>query len=182
MSTLEEPTITSETIFEGKIITVQVDYVQLPNGKKATRELVKHPGAVGVVAVTEDDRLIVVRQFRKPLEKVTLEIPAGKLEPGEDPLDCAKRELAEETGYRAGEWTPLVSVFTSPGFADEQIHLYVAKQLKPGESRPDEDEFVEHTFITIEEAFSLIEKGEICDAKTVLAVYAWQNAALQSHD
>ncbi|WP_054949543.1 NUDIX domain-containing protein [Numidum massiliense] len=178
MSTLNEPTIKSETIFEGKIITVQVDDVQLPNGKTATRELVKHSGAVAVLPLTKDQRLVLVEQFRKPLERVTVEIPAGKLEPGEDPLACAQRELAEETGFTARKWSPLVSFFTSPGFADEKIHLYVAEQLEAGKAAPDEDEFVHAMQVTFEEAQQLIAQGRICDAKTVTAVYAWHNRLL----
>lgn len=178
MSQFSEPTVKSDTIFEGNLIRVQVDHVRLPDGSTATRELVKHPGAVAVLPFTEDDRLVVVSQFRKPLEKVTVEIPAGKLDPGEDPLQCAQRELAEETGYRAHSWSHLVSFYTSPGFADELIHLYVAKELQAGTSQPDEGEFVQKREITLTEAFELINTGDICDAKTVTAVYAWQNREL----
>lgn len=178
MTRFSEPTVKSDTIFEGRVIRVQVDHVRLPDGNTATRELVKHPGAVAVLPFTEDNRLVVVSQFRKPLEKVTVEIPAGKLDPGEDPLHCAKRELAEETGYRANRWAHLVSFYTSPGFADELIHLYVAEQLQPGTSQPDEGEFVEKSEITLTEAMELIKTGDICDAKTVMAVYAWQNREL----
>lgn len=180
MSKFNEPTIKSETIFEGKLIKLQVDHVRLPNGKSATRELVKHPGAVAVLAFTSDNRLVVVEQYRKPLEKVTVEIPAGKLEQDEEPLQCAKRELVEETGYVATKWAHLVSFYTSPGFADEQLHLYVAEDLQAGQSQPDDDEFVNTREITLDEAFALIETKDICDAKTVAAVYAWQNRELQS--
>lgn len=180
MSQFNEPTIKSNTIFDGNIIKVQVDHVQLPNGKTATRELVKHPGAVAVLPLTSDNRLVVVEQFRKPLEKVTVEIPAGKLEPGEDRLQCAKRELREETGYSAGKWSHLVSFYTSPGFADEEIHLYIAEDLQTGQAQPDDDEFVHVREITLNEALTLIETTHICDAKTVAAVYAWQNRELKN--
>lgn len=178
MTSLTEPTIKSEPIFDGNIIKVQVDTVRLPNGNTATRELVKHPGAVAVVALTKDNRLVVVEQYRKPLEKMTVELPAGKLEANEEFVDCAKRELAEETGYTAKKWSHLVSFYTSPGFADEQIHLYVAEDLQAGDANPDDDEFVNTREITLDEAFALIDAGAICDAKTVTAIYAWQNREL----
>jgi ADP-ribose pyrophosphatase len=179
MSRLEEKTIKSQTIYEGNIIRVQLDQVALPDGRTSQREIVKHPGAVAVVAITDEKKLVLVRQFRKPLEKTILEIPAGKLEPGEDPRACAFRELEEETGYRAEEMTPLVSFYTSPGFADEIMHLYVATGLHRGEARPDQDEFVELVELTLPEAWQRIADGEICDAKTVAAVYHWQLKELQ---
>lgn len=180
MSHNNEPTIKSEPIYAGSIIQVQVDTVRLPNGKTATRELVKHPGAVAVIPLTSDNRLVVVEQYRKPLEKLTIELPAGKLEAGEDLLDCAKRELAEETGYTAKTWSHLVSFYTSPGFADEQIHLYVAEDLLAGESHPDDDEFVNTQEITLDDAYAFIQSGNICDAKTVAAIYAWHNRELKN--
>lgn len=180
MSTLEEPTIKSERVFNGKLISVQVDYVRLKNGKTTTREIVKHPGAAAVIPFTDDGRLVVVEQFRKPLEKVTVEIPAGKLEPEEDVLTCAQRELLEETGYRAAHWSYLISFYTSPGFADERIHLFVAEGLTAGEAKPDADEFVNARAVSLDEAFELMEQGLICDAKTVTAVFAWHRRELQS--
>lgn len=179
MDRLTEKTIHSKKIFEGKLIRVQVDEVSLPNGDTSTREIVKHPGAVAALAITDEEKLVLVRQFRKPLEKVTLELPAGKLDPGENPEMCAHRELAEETGYQAERLQHLVSFYTSPGFADEIIHLYEASQLKGGEAKPDQDEFVEVVELTLEEAFAAIATGDICDAKTVSAVYIWHNRVLQ---
>jgi ADP-ribose pyrophosphatase len=169
----EEITISTEPIFEGKIITLQVDRVQLPNGEIATREIVKHPGAVAVLALL-GDKMIVVEQYRKPLEKSQIEIPAGKLEKGEDPLDAARRELKEETGYRCGTIRHISSFYTSPGFADELLHLYAAEQLVPGDAKPDEDEFIECEAITLEQAQQYIREQRISDAKTIMAVYAWQ--------
>lgn len=171
---MEEKTISSQTIYEGKIVTLKVDQVELPNGKTASREIVTHPGAVAVMAITDDNRMVVVRQFRKPLERTIVEIPAGKLEPGEKPDVCAHRELEEETGYTAREMKHVASFYTSPGFADELIHLYRTDELTAGEAKPDEDEFVELMHITVEEAQQLIASGEIRDAKTIMAVYAWQ--------
>lgn len=168
----EEVTISSETIYEGRIIDVKKDQVRLPNGKNGTRELVKHPGAVGIIPITTDGRLIVVEQYRKPLERSIVEIPAGKLEPGEKPAVTAVRELEEETGYGAHDFTYLQTIATSPGFADEVIHLYIAKDLYKIEqpASPDEDEFVELMEISLEEAEEMMQDGRIYDAKTVIAV------------
>lgn len=177
---LYEKTVSSQSIYDGRIIKVKVDEVLLPNGKTAKREIVNHQGAVAVIPLTEDGKLIAVRQFRKPLEKVIVEIPAGKLEPGEDPLSCAKRELEEETGYTAEQYEKLSAFYTSPGFADELLHVYVATGLVKGESRPDEDEFVDVLEMTLEEAHERHKAGEICDAKTVVALFYWENRVLRS--
>ncbi|WP_309118737.1 NUDIX hydrolase [Paenibacillus sp.] len=168
-----EKTISTKPIFQGKIISLQVDEVALPNGGTATREIVKHPGAVAVIADV-DGKLLVVEQYRKPLERLQIEIPAGKLDGGEDPAQAAARELREETGYACERVTLLHSMATSPGFADEVIHIYVAEGLRAGEAAPDEDEFLNAFALTPEEASQAIAKGRICDAKTLLAVYAWQ--------
>ncbi|NEW06163.1 NUDIX hydrolase [Paenibacillus sp. SYP-B3998] len=169
----EEITLSSEPIFKGRVISLQVDTVQLPNGEQAKREIVKHPGAVAVIPLL-DDKMIVVEQYRKPLEKSQVEIPAGKLDEGEEPLQAALRELEEETGYRSEHVKHVSSFYTSPGFADEIVHLYVAEQLIKGEIHLDEDEFLECEAITLEEAQRYIHEGRISDAKTILAVYAWQ--------
>lgn len=170
---LLEPTESSESIFQGKVISLQVDTVILPNGSRATREIVRHPGAVAVLAVTDDDKVILVRQFRKPCSRTLVEIPAGKLEPGEQPLESAKRELLEETGYRADEWQHLHSMYTSPGFADEMIHLYVAKGLSKGKQQLDEDEFLDLLEVDLAEAQKLLSSDEVADAKTITALYWW---------
>lgn len=170
----EEVTLSTQPIFQGKIISLQVDTVKLPNGGEATREIIRHPGAVAVLALTPDDRMLVVEQYRKPLEKSQIEIPAGKLDPGEEPEQCARRELVEETGYTCGSLRHLSSFYTSPGFADELLHLYVAEELTKGEAQPDEDEFLEIEAITLEQAQQYMAEGRISDAKTIMAVYAWQ--------
>lgn len=172
---LEEKTIATQKIFTGKVIDLQVDDVRLPNGNVSKREIVKHPGAVAVMALTEENKLVLVRQFRKALEKTILEIPAGKLEKHEEPMDSAYRELEEETGYQACKLEKVVSFYTSPGFANEEIHLYWATGLKKGTFHPDEDEFVELVELSLDECFKRIETGEICDAKTIFAIYYWKN-------
>lgn len=169
----EEVTISTDPIFQGRIISLQVDQVKLPNGEIASREIVRHPGAVAVIALVED-KLLVVEQYRKPFEKNLVEIPAGKLDAGEEPVEAAKRELEEETGYRAGSIRLLNSFYTSPGFADEIIHLYITEDLSKGEAHLDEDEFLDCSAITLEEAEAYIAQGRIGDAKTIMAVYAWK--------
>ncbi|MGG1942405.1 NUDIX hydrolase [Paenibacillus polymyxa] len=170
---LEEKTVSTQPIFEGKVITVQVDTVELPDGSTGKREIVKHPGAVAILALHEG-KMLVVDQYRQAMGRCEVEIPAGKLERGEDPMEAAGRELREETGYTAKSLKLLHSFYTSPGFADEIIHLYVAEELERGEMEPDEDEFLELFEVTLEEAHTLIREGRISDAKTILAVYAWQ--------
>lgn len=169
---LEEKTLSTKQIFEGKIISVQVDTVQLPNGEQSTRELVKHPGAVAVIPVTKDGKIIMVRQFRKALEKEIIEIPAGKLELGEAPEVTAIRELEEETGYTTKQLQYVQSFYTSPGFADEIIYLYYTDQLEPmiDEAELDEDEFVEVMEVSLDEAETFMKEQKIHDAKTVFAL------------
>jgi ADP-ribose pyrophosphatase len=179
MRNLQEQTTKVESIYKGKIIDVSIEHVTLPNGKEVPREIVRHPGAVAVFAVTAENRLLLVRQFRKPLDRTILEIPAGKLEKNEKLLDCAHRELKEETGYTAQTMEFVTSFYTSPGFADELLHIFEAKGLSLGEASPDEDEFVDLIEVSIDEAFAYIEKGAIHDAKTIFAVYYWQNQQLK---
>jgi ADP-ribose pyrophosphatase len=170
MTNLVEKTIGEKEIYSGRIIDVVIEEVVLPNGKKSKREIVKHPGAVAVIAITKEKKLVLVKQFRKPLNRTIVEIPAGKLEKGEDPLDCAKRELEEETGYKSNKLEHVISFYTSPGFADEIIHLYFTSELEIGNVDTDEDEFVELMEVTLEEAEELIRRREIYDAKTTYAV------------
>lgn len=169
---LEEKTLHTEEIYSGKIISLQLQDVELPNGKTSKREIIKHPGAVAVVAVTDENKIVMVEQYRKALERTIVEIPAGKLEKGEEPSVCARRELEEETGYECESIELLVSFYTSPGFADEIVHLYVAKGLKQKENAaaPDEDEFVNLEELTLEEALQYMKEQKIYDAKTVYAV------------
>lgn len=172
MKKFEETTITSQPIFNGRVISLKVDEVTLPNGEVAKREIINHPGAVAVIAITDDGKILVVEQYRKALERSIIEIPAGKLEPGEKPEVTARRELEEETGYSCGELTYIQTFATSPGFADEVIHLYVARNLTLLEEAAelDEDEFVELMEVTVEEAEQMMADGRIYDAKTAFAV------------
>lgn len=174
MDKLFEQTLEDQKIFEGKMIDVHLQKVKLPNGKESYREIVYHPGAVAILPLTPDGKMIVVRQFRKALNRSIVEIPAGKLERNEDPYICALRELKEETGCTPDELTFIVSFYTSPGFANEIIYLYLAKNCVIGENQLDEDEFVELGFVTLEEAKKLIAEQQIIDAKTILAVYHWE--------
>lgn len=174
MKNLEEKTLSTKEIYKGKIIDVQLDEVTLPDGGTSYREIVKHPGAVAIIAVTDENKLVLVRQFRKALEKIIFEIPAGKLDAGEEAETCARRELKEETGYSAENWERLVGFYTSPGFADEYIHLFEASNLTLGETSLDHDEFVECVELTKEQCLGKIESGEICDAKTIHAITLWQ--------
>ncbi|MEH6943028.1 NUDIX hydrolase [Bacillus sp. JJ722] len=172
MKKFEEKTLTSESIYNGRVISLQVDEVELPNGEKGKRELVKHPGAVAIIAITQDNKIVMVEQYRKALERSIIEIPAGKLELGEEPVVTAIRELEEETGYVSESMEHIVSFYTSPGFADELLHVFVAKGLKKKEDAAscDEDEFVEVLEIDLEEAQTYIKEQKIYDAKTVYAV------------
>jgi ADP-ribose pyrophosphatase len=172
MSRLEEKTLKTHEIFSGKVISLHIEDVELPNGKTSKREIIKHPGAVAIIALTTDNKIVMVEQYRKALEKTLVEIPAGKLEIGEEPAVCARRELEEETGYECETLEWLTSFYTSPGFADEIVHLYVAKGLTKKENAAalDEDEFVEIEELTLEEAIVYMEEQKIHDAKTAFAV------------
>ncbi|MBM7598055.1 ADP-ribose pyrophosphatase [Virgibacillus halotolerans] len=172
MKKFEEKTIKTESIYDGKIIKLQVDDVTLPNGKTAKRELVKHQGAVAVIPITKDNKIVFVEQYRKPLEKSIIEIPAGKLEPGEEPEATAVRELEEETGYTTRELSFVTSFYSSPGFADELLHIYITDQLEKLEHpvAGDDDEFVEVLELTLDEAKQYVEEERIQDAKTNYAV------------
>ncbi|MET3696195.1 ADP-ribose pyrophosphatase [Bacillus oleivorans] len=167
-----EKTIHRDEIFKGRVISLHVDEVELPNGKTSKRELVRHPGAVAVIPILANGNILMVEQFRKPLERAIVEIPAGKLEPDEEPELTAKRELEEETGYQCDNLEHLISFYTSPGFADEIIHLYVATGLSKAENplTADEDEFVNLLEVSLQEAEEMIVSKQIYDAKTAYAI------------
>lgn len=167
----EEKTVSSEKIFKGRIIDVRVDKVSLPNGEISTREIVGHPGGVGIVAITDDDKIIMVKQFRKPLERAIYEIPAGKLDPGEEVEVCGRRELTEETGATAETFEYLGYMYPSPGFTDEVTHIYLATGLNFGKASPDEDEFLDIEFFPIDKVREMIMNNEINDGKTVMGFF-----------
>ena len=167
---LTEKTLSGRTIFEGRILTLTVDTVELPNGATSTREVVDHPGGVCVLALMEDGTVPLVRQFRYPFGQPLLELPAGKLERGEDPLKAAVRELGEEVGLVPGEMTDLGVIYASPGFCNEQLHMYLARKLTQVPVHPDEDEFLEVVHLPFEELVRMVVTGEIKDGKTVTAV------------
>lgn len=167
---LAEKTLEEKSIFDGRIIHVSVDKVELPNGRASTREVVKHPGGVGIVALTEKNEVLLVNQFRYPYKSEITEIPAGKLNPGEDPLECGKRELHEETGASAAEYISLGKLLPSPGYTNEIIHLYLAKILSYGTQQPDEDEFLDVIKMPLERAVEMVMSGKLKDSKTQTAL------------
>ena len=167
---LTEKTLSSNTVYEGRIITVYNDEVELPNGPTSHREVVRHCGAVCVLQVTEDGYVYLVRQYRYPYAEALLEAPAGKLESGESPSDCALRELKEETGITADGLVPLGKMYVSPGYCDEVIHLFAAKDLSFGGQQPDEDEFLDVVRLPLSEVYSDVLNGKIDDAKTQLII------------
>lgn len=165
-----EKTVQSEEKFQGRILRLRVDTVELPNGGRSTREIVEHPGGVGVVAVDADDMVYLVRQFRKPYDQIITEIPAGKLDTGEDPRECGIRELSEETGLTAGQFISLGEIYPSPGYAAESLYLYLALDLTDGMAHLDADEFLEVEKIPLSKAADLVMNGELKDAKTVVGI------------
>lgn len=169
---LVERFVRSRKVWSGSAVDFRVDTVRLPNGKLATREFMDHPGAVGVVPLLNKDTVVMVRQYRHPVGEVTLELPAGKLDKGERPLPCVRRELREETGYTARRVTPLIQYWPTPAFANEVLHLYVAEGLKAGRMRTDEDEFLECVTLPFRKAVDLVRRGEIRDSKTVVGLLA----------
>jgi len=157
-------------VYSGRVVGLSVETIILPGGREATREVVQHPGAVVVVPMLSPLEVVLIRQFRYCIKSELWEIPAGTIEKGEKPLACAERELIEETGYRAGRIEPIGGFFTSPGFCDEYLHLFLATQLEPCESEPDSDEQIEVHVMSLEDALSRIETGEIVDAKTIVGL------------
>ncbi len=162
----------TRNIYTGKVITLNVDTVQLPNGITVDLETIRHPGAAAVVPVKDDGTVVLIRQFRHAVGGFIYEIPAGKLAPGEDPLHCASRELEEEVGYRASTFELLSSIFTAPGFADEVIHVYKATGLTKGRQHLDRDEVLDVIEMPLSEAIAKIEDGTIRDGKTIVGLQA----------
>ena len=167
---VREETMSSEIVYNGKIVNLRIDTVELPKQRYSKREIVEHPGGVGIIALTEENEVIMVRQFRKPIEDSVLEIPAGKLDDNEDPKVCAVRELKEETGYEAENMEFLLDFYSSPGFTDEKIHIYFATGLKGGKAEPDENEYIDIEKYKIEDLVQMIKDNEIHDAKSIISI------------
>lgn len=172
---LWEKTLKSEKIYSGRVVHIRKDEVTLPNGTVSTREIVEHPEAVVILAQNNSGQLIMVKQFRKAVEAVLLELPAGTIEPQEDNLSCARRELEEETGYQAKKWEKIFEFYSSPGFCDEKLSLYLARDLVKTASNTDHDEFIEIVELNKEKIRSLVKRNEIRDAKTLLGLLWWLN-------
>lgn len=162
----------TRTIYTGKVVTLNIDTVQLPNGVTVDLETIRHPGAAAVVPVKDDGTVVLIKQFRHAAGGFIYEIPAGKLHSGEDPLRCASRELEEEVGYRASSFELLSSIFTAPGFADEVIHIYQATGLTKGRQQLDRDEVLDVIEMPLAEAVGKIADGTIRDAKTIVGLQA----------
>lgn len=170
--TMNYKLLKSEILYKGKVFDHQVDEIEYKSGNKGIREIAIHPGGAVVIPVKDDGKIILVKQFRYPLQKTLIEFPAGKLEKGEDPLICATRELEEETGYKAKEIKKLGEIFTAPGYCTEILHIYSAKGLTPGNHNREEGELeMEILELTIEEIEKMIISGKINDAKTIVGMH-----------
>jgi ADP-ribose pyrophosphatase len=167
---LIETKVSSEPVFDGKLLHVRRDTVRLPDGQLATREHIVHPGAVLIVPVLPDGRLVVERQYRYPLDRVFVEFPAGKLDPGEAELDTARRELREEAGYEAATWTPLGTIHTLVSYTNEKIDLFVAEGLVHVGAKLDDGEFLDIVRMSLDEMLAALDRGAVTDAKTVAAL------------
>ncbi len=177
--------MSSEQLYSGKVLNLYRDTVELPNGRTTELEIIRHPGASAVVPLKEDGRVILIRQFRHAAGGFIYEIPAGKLDPQEDPRDCAARELEEEIGYRAGSLELLTSIWTAPGFTDEVIHIYKGTSLEFGKQNLDQDEILEIVEWPLEDAISKIQDGTIRDAKTIIGlqmVFGGKNNITSNND
>jgi ADP-ribose pyrophosphatase len=167
---MEEQTLATRKIFEGRRINLRVDTVVLPSGRETTREIAHYPNSVGIVPLDENKNVILVRQYRHAVGKMLLEIPAGGMEAGESPLQSALRELEEETGYTAAKMEQIGGIYAAPGYSTEFLHLYLATELKPGPSRNDEDEAIEVVPVPLNDIPQMIRSGELCDGKSVVGL------------
>ncbi len=170
MQTLFEKTLLRHTVFHGKMLKLRVDEIELPDGHRSEREVVEHPGAVGIVALDKEGRLILVRQYRYPVEDVLLEIPAGKIDGREEALLCAKRELLEETGWEATDWQKIGDYYSSPGFTNERLHLYRANVTDYRGQMNDGDENIEVETVSVDEAVEMIRQFKIRDGKSIIGI------------
>lgn len=166
----EEKTLKTEYIYKGKIINLRRDTVKLPNGNTSIKEIIEHNGGVAIVAINDKNQIIMVSQYRKPYDEVLLEVPAGKLEKGEEPSECAVRELEEETGFIPKNLKLLNVIYPSPGFLNEKLFIYFCNEIDQGKLNPDEDENIQVEYFTIDEAINMIYDGKIKDAKSVAGI------------
>ena len=163
----QERTVESQRLFQGRLVNLRLDTVELPTGKQTRREIVEHGESVAIVALDSEGEALLVRQYRKAPERVLLEVPAGGVNRGEEPLHCAQRELQEETGFRAGKMERIGGFYASPGYCTEFLHLFLATDLQSSPLRPDSDEIIELVRLPLTKVPQLIASGEICDAKTI---------------
>jgi ADP-ribose pyrophosphatase len=175
---LWERTLESSTVFHGRLLHVKSDRVRLPNGSESAREYILHPGAVVVIAVLDNGKLLFERQFRYPLQRVMLEMPAGKIDAGEPEIECGRRELREETGYEAARWRHLGTLHPCVGYSDERIEIYLAQELNHVGHARDHEEFIETVELSLEEAIAAVRDGRITDGKTVASVF-WAQQLLR---
>ena len=177
MKDLSERRISGRLVYDGKLLKVHSDTVHLPDGSTAAREWINHPGAVAVIALTDAGELVLERQFRYPLGRDMIEVPAGKIDPGEDPLATARRELREETGYAASEWTHLATIHLAIGYSNEHIEIYLARGLSHEGATLDDEEFLEVFTLPLATALEWVREGKITDSKTVSTLF-WAEKTL----
>ncbi len=174
--------IKSNVMFKGKILNLRVDEVELPNGRIVEREVVEHRGAVGIVPITSDNEVVLIKQYRYSIDETIWEIPAGLLDEGESPLDCAIRELKEETGFSAKIFIKMAEFYLTPGNSDEYFHLYLAKDLTDGDAELEEDEFLELERVSFKDALKMVDNNEIKDAKTIIGLCLAKKILESSND
>jgi ADP-ribose pyrophosphatase len=172
---LIEKVLSSQKVYDGKLVKVRADKVTLPNGRTTVREVVEHPGAVAILPLLDADKIVMIRQYRHPAGKILLEIPAGTLKPGERPEECASRELVEETGFKAGRLVKMFHCFLAAGYSSELIHVYLATKLTKMAGKLDSDEFIQVQILGLSEALGKVERGEIEDAKAIAAILYAKN-------
>lgn len=167
---MKEKTLKSKLIYRGKILNLRVDKILLPNGMEAKREIIEHSGSVAILPLIGKDKFLLVQQYRKPIDKILLEIPAGRIERGEKFKECAQRELEEETGYKSSNFKKLATVYLAPGYSSEIIHIFLARNLNKSKSNPDNDEFIKTVILNKKEALNKIISGDINDSKTIVGI------------